>query len=65
MTIFVDETITGHVLRVRTTGNKGKLQLNDITLDQSYNYVNGGATSKAYWLAHANELVAVLTSLPG
>ena len=60
ITIYVEESRSGHVLHVRTTGRKGTLSLNTVSLDPTYDYVNPGTTAPLYWKATLNEVVALL-----
>lgn len=60
LTMYVEESRTGHILRVRTTGRKGALSLNTVTFDHVYDYVNPSPTAMVYWLASAQELAVLL-----
>lgn len=49
ITIFVDQTVTGQIIRVRTTGKRGAVLLNTISTDTSYTSQSPASTAADFY----------------
>lgn len=61
ITVYVDQTYSTQVVRVRTVGKVGSTAVNTINLDQGYAYKTAAVDAKTFWesvLALATAIVA-------
>lgn len=49
MTIYVDTTTNGQVVRLRTTGQRGTTLLNTVNNDTGYNDQSPFSTASVFW----------------
>lgn len=49
ITIYVTQTRSGQGIAVRTAGKRGSVNLNTLTLDQSYNSQSPSTDASSFW----------------
>lgn len=49
LTVFVEQGMTGQVIRVRTTGKRGTILLNTVSTDTTYPSQSPSDTAPNFW----------------